>query len=301
MESTRRDLFVGLFILISVGVMVGTLVLTSRVLERRIPLYLRLETGEGISEDTPVLLQGLRIGRVGSVTPRVDTLTLSTTFVAELRVRETFADGTNLYLPVGTEAIIAQPPAAFGETVIRLQLPAPTPTRVVLQPGDTIPSRRSQELLEAVQTVVDELRNEVRQTLEDSRTTLATSNAAVIDAQSLMDQTRPSIIEALDRLNANLEKSASLIDDVAPRISPMYDSLTAVLGDTRQLLATIRSITDSTQLMLSESGDPLRATLQHMQRTAEVLEHFSEQVSRRPTRLLTGVEPPARDTTGGSR
>jgi hypothetical protein len=38
--------------------------------------------------------------------------------------------------------------------------------------------------------------------------------------------------------------------------------------------------------------DALRGVMERLQHTGEMLEHFTDQVSRRPTRLLTGVTPP---------
>lgn len=302
METTRRDFMVGLFLLISVGVMAGALVLTSQILERRIPIYMRMDSGDGITQDTRVLLQGLPIGRVTQVTPRVDSVSMSVTFVAQLSIRETFPDGTRLSLPVGTQAVIEQRlPAPIGQTEIRLQLPGPSPIRVALLPGDTIESRRSQELLQALDQVVQQMREEVFLTLEESRRMLTASTSTINNAAGLMAETRPAVLEALEHLSASIQASERLLADVQPRIGPLYDSLTATLGDTRRLLQQVQTIADTTETLIADSSTPIRVTLEHLVRATEILEHFADQVSRRPTRMLTGVQPPARDTNQTSR
>lgn len=293
---------VGLFLLISAGVMAGALVLTSEITQRRITIYTRMDSGEGITQDTRVLLQGLPIGRVTRVTPHVDDpASLAISFVARLSIREAFPDGTRLSLPVGTQAVIEQPPAPIGQTVIHLRLPAPSPAGVALQPGDTIASERSQELLDTVNELLVQMREEVFLTLDESRRLLTASTGAITDATGLMAETRPRVLEAIDRLNANLEESQQLLAEVRPRIGPLYDSLTATLGDTRYLLQQVQTIADTTEALLSDSGVPIRASLDNLLRATEILTHFADQVSRRPTRMFTGVRPPARDTSQGNR
>jgi hypothetical protein len=48
--------------------------------------------------------------------------------------------------------------------------------------------------------------------------------------------------------------------------------------------------------LVAENDITIRDTLKRLQRSAVLLEHFATQVSRRPTRLLTGVRPPSPDT-----
>ena len=146
---------------------------------------------------------------------------------------------------------------------------------------------------------MDELREEVRLTLEQSRRTLDVSTNTIRSVADIMEETRPLIIAALDRLNANLQTSEAIMADISPRIGPLYDSLTATISDTRQLMAKVLAIADTAQSVLNESAEPISISLGHLQRAAQVLENFANQVSRRPTRLLTGVTPP--DTTGGDR
>ena len=70
---------------------------------------------------------------------------------------------------------------------------------------------------------------------------LAVSTDAISDAAGLMAESRPAVLEAIHRLNTNLETSEALLMDIQPRIGPLYDSLTATLGDTRQLLQQLQA------------------------------------------------------------
>jgi hypothetical protein len=53
---------------------------------------------------------------------------------------------------------------------------------------------------------------------------------------------------------------------------------------------------DATTLV-ADNDVTIRDTLKRLRRSAVLLEHFATEVSRRPTRLLTGVRPPSPDTT----
>jgi len=297
-DTTRRDLLVGLFLLITLGVIIGAFLVTSRVLERRIPLYVRLATAEGVARDTRVFLRGLQIGRVAAINPQVDSVDLAITFIARLNVREAFPDGTRLAIPLGTRAVIEQP-NPINPPVIRLELPEPSPSRATLQPGDTIDSRRARSSLDALQEVIVNLQDDIFQTLEVSRTLLVRGADAATQAQrtaaeaeQMLVSTRPAVLEALDRLNQSLEHSEALLADVRPRVGPLYDSVTVTLGETHRLLSRLTLLADSTEVLFADTRDPIRNTLRHLERTTVILEHFADQVSRRPTRMLTGVEPP---------
>jgi hypothetical protein len=69
--------------------------------------------------------------------------------------------------------------------------------------------------------------------------------------------------EALDQLARRLERTDRMLADLGPRVAPLSDSLMAVLAGTRRTLTQVKELA---------------------------------QVSRRPTRFLTGVEPPSLDT-----
>ena len=92
MEKRYTDFLVGLFILVSVGVIVGALVLTSGVGEGRYDVYMRSTTAEDLNQDTRVLIQGLEIGIVTQVNPVVDSTTRELNFVAKLTIRDRFPD-----------------------------------------------------------------------------------------------------------------------------------------------------------------------------------------------------------------
>jgi hypothetical protein len=96
----------------------------------------------------------------------------------------------------------------------------------------------------------------------------------------------------LTRLSANLERSDRLLADLQPRVGPLNDSILATLGETRKTLPRADSVLRLAGEIAGENRAYARDIAERLLRTAVVLEHFSDQISRRPARLLTGVRPP---------
>jgi cob(I)alamin adenosyltransferase len=97
--------------------------------------------------------------------------------------------------------------------------------------------------------------------------------------------------EALERLALTLDRTDALIADVEPRIAPIQDSLLATLGDARAVLRRMDRVATTAEAMTGENRTAINEMVQHLHNSAAMLEHFAEQISRRPTRLLTGVRP----------
>jgi hypothetical protein len=102
----------------------------------------------------------------------------------------------------------------------------------------------------------------------------------------------PLVTDVLTRLSANLERSDQLLADVQPRVGPLNDSILATLGETRKALQRADTVLRLVGDIAIENRAYARDIAERLLRTAVVLEHFSDQISRRPARLLTGVRPP---------
>lgn len=285
--------------LTSVGVVIGLIVITSDTLDVRQHLYVRTTTATGLTQDTRVFLQGLQVGRVSQVNPNVTESGLN--FVAELSLQQTFPDGTPLQLPRGTVAIITEP-SPIAASVIRLEMPSAATD--VLAPGDTLESRRLASAVDLLGEVATELKEEVlamiqqtRMLMERSRRTMATTDAFLSATGSTLDSTRPRIDSALALLTTSLERTNDVLAEVTPRVGPLQDSLTTTLARANLVLSRVDTIAASAQTILTDDQALIHDALAQLASAAAALDHFVREVSRRPTRLLTGVEPPARDTS----
>lgn len=281
--------------LVTLGVAVGTVVLTSGLLERRYALYMRLDNAEGLSQDTRVILQGLPIGRVQQVNPQLDPTTNSLEFVARLSMLEEFPDGSLLRLPLGTRAEISQPTGLVGATIVQLIMPRRDTLQqavTLLQPGDTIESHRVANILDALGDVAGRLTDEVTVTLEETRDLMQHATRAIDRSNSLLETAGPQVTEVLELLAQNLARTDRMLSTLEPRMGAVADTLLATLATTRQVLRHLDALVTTAQDMADDNRPAISETIALLRRTAVILQNFSNKMSRRPLRMFTGVKPP---------
>jgi len=292
MDTRTRDFLVGLLVLAAVGVVLATIIRTGRLQSGdRFPLYMRTEVAQDLTRDTRVFLQGLEVGRLRQVNPVADTVTGSLTFVALLEVNKRFPDGTQLTLPVGTEAMVNQPtPIAAPE--VHLIIPSEPGVSRLLAPGDTIESTRRMSALDLLGEVASQMKDELLATFQEVRALIRTSNQAAVDARAKLNETTPRINTLLAQVSDILDRTESILTDTQPRVAMIQDTVLAALSDTRQLIQKMDSLAVVAHTMAGENRATINDIIGHMQRTAEILSHFADQVSRRPLRILSGITPP---------
>lgn len=288
----------GFFVLVILGVIAGVLIVTSGLLEARQDLFMRAASAQDLTSDTRVLLQGLEIGRVRQVNATMDSSSGRLAFVARLTIMERFPDGAAVTIPRGTRAVIEQvnPIAA---PVVQLLVPGEGGRLGYLEPGDTIGSERRAGAVDALGRIASDLSEELRSTLDETRATLLRTRRAATETERLLVASTPRVSDVLERIAANLTRTEAMLADVGPRMGPLQDSLMAVLAETRQVLRRVDQLATSAHSVVGDNQTAIRETVQHLHNSAVLLEHFATQISRRPTRLLTGVRPPPADT--GSR
>jgi phospholipid/cholesterol/gamma-HCH transport system substrate-binding protein len=243
---------------------------------------------EGLSDQTPVRLQGFEVDRVQSITPLADSAG-AVAFRVELRVEREFLKEGGLRIPRGTVARVTYPPVV-GPPFILLEPPAEG--GAPLQDGAIIPGQRTQPFLEQIQTLTGqltytvnetlarslELMDSVESTLDRMNQTLATTSSAI-----------PAMAESVDTSMANIQglmaQMAAQMDTTAPAMRAAFDSASALLGDSRRVVGDLSALVSSSQPRTA-------AILANLDSLTYLLNHFTKQISERPTRLLTGVRPP---------
>lgn len=280
----------------TLGIAVGTVVLTSGLMEQRYELFLRVENAEGLSRDTRVILQGLAIGRVRQVSPRLDPARNSLEFVAELSMLEKFPDGSLLRLPRGTRAEISQPTGLVGATIVELIMPPTSEATeggiTLLQPGDTIETTRAANILDLMGDVAARLADEIGVTLDETRDLMERTNTTIERSNRLLASTGPQVGKVLGLLSDNLVRTDRMLATLEPRLGEVTDTLVATLTQTRQVLRRLDTLVATAQDMADENRPAIVETIALLQRTAVILENFTDKMSRRPLRMFTGVKPP---------
>jgi ABC-type transporter Mla subunit MlaD len=280
-----------LFVLVVLGTVVGVLVVTSGVLVARQDLYMRASTALDLTQDTRVLLQGLDIGRIRQVNAVVDSATGGLSFVARLSILERYPDGAPVALPRGTRAVIEQI-NPIAPPVVQLLVPDGTPPGGYLGPEDTLISERRTTTMDALGRVASDLSQELSRTLEATRELARRGERTALEAHRLIVTSAPVVTQALERLSGSLDRAERVLAQIEPRIVPLNDSVLAALADARAILRQLDRAATNAEAMTAESRPAIAELIQHLHQSAAMLEHFTEQVSRRPTRLITGVKPP---------
>ena len=308
MNLTERqaDTLIGALV-VGVALVLGTAIyFTLGWNQRRWDLYVTAASAQDISADTKVFLQGLDVGRVDAINPRIDPHGGPLTFLVHLRIDLRFQDGGLVKLPAGTTAEIAAASAFGGGTLISLNTPA-TSTGL-LRPGDTIPSVRRPTPLDLIAQVADSLARQVSFVLADTRRLLGDVDGTVRDVHLAVANTAPALQHSITQVDASLSElrpllrhADSLVDRTDVRLGSLQDSLVRTLGNARLLTEHLDSLVELARSVGADNRGDIRTTVEHLERTSARLEYFVDQVSRRPLRMISGVHPPPADSAPPSR
>ncbi len=303
LRPRTADVLVGLLVVSAVVVTLVAFVVTRGWTERRITLYMLSPNVQDLKQDTPVFLQGLAIGEVASISPLADTGQMigAPEFLVALRLRERYANGVPIRLPLGTRAEISST-GLIGAASIALQVPKNN-ISAVLAPGDTIRGELTQGWTDVLKEVADTLKTQVSDILKDTRKLLATLDKTAGATQTEISTTGPelratlaSARQVLDRLEPMIEQTRTTLATTDTSIGVLQDSLALLLGDTRRLVNRADTLTSTVAQTASDVTPDIRQTLKNVYILSAKLEYFIDQVSRRPHRLVTGIRPLPRDS-----
>ncbi len=305
---TRRtaDALVGLLVLSVIAVLLAAVAVTRGWTERRVTLYMLSPSVQDLKQDTPVYLQGLAIGEVAAISPVVDSGRMGPPqFLVALRLRERYANGVPIRLPLGTRAQISST-GLIGSASIALVVP-PNDIAAALEPGDTIRGTLTLSWTDILKEVADTLRQQVSDILKDTRRLLATLDRTASLAHTELGATAPELRQTLAEVQQTLaalrptvHRADTLLGTADRRLGVLQDSISATLASARVLMGHLDSLTLTAAAIAGDNREAIRRTADHLYVVSAKLEHFVDQVSRRPLRMITGVRPLARDSIPGA-
>ncbi len=306
LRARTADALVGLLVVGAIAVMVIGLAVTRGWTERRVTMYMLSPSVQDLKEDTPVYLQGLSVGEVAGISPKVDSGAMGPPqFLVALRLRERYANGLPIQLPLGTKAEISSS-GLIGAAAIALLVPL-NHIDAALQPGDTIRATIRQSATDALKEVADSLKTQVSEVLRDTRTLLQTLERTASTAQSELASTGPELRSTLaetrsvmQRIEPMIEQARTTLATADGQVGQLGDSLTLFLGDTRRLINDADSLTRAATTLTGDLAPDIRRTLANFQVVSAKLDWFIDQVTRRPHRLVTGVRPMPSDSASGA-
>jgi ABC-type transporter Mla subunit MlaD len=300
LSERTSDALIGAFVVGAVLVLGTAIYFTTGWNRRSWQVYITAASAEGLNSDTKVYLQGLEIGRVNSVSPRIGG-TGPLTFLVQLTLNQRFANDSLVRIPKGTRALIAE--ASFvGGASISLETPAVGGAAMVQQ-FDTLDGIPRPSPLGQIAQVADSLARQVSLVLTDTRRLLANVDGTVRDVRGQVGLAGPHLQSSLKAVDAGLRHleptmrhAEALAGAADSGFGPLQDSLAVTLAAARQLLMRLDTLTNNTNRMAVDNRADIRATVSQMKVVGFQLENFLDQVSRRPLRMLTGVHPANTDS-----
>ena len=298
MKWESADLTVGAVIVAAVLIITATLLWLSPALaDRTYPLYTEFQRIDGIAERGAVRLYGYEVGRIDAIEPRT-TADGSIVFRVRLGIRSRLASGDSLFLPQGTRAVLAPPPAPIVPGAIVLR--PPPNGGPPLRPGATIPGEREVAMLDEVRSMSDRLAEEIVRTTTSARTLLDSLSRTAGAANRALAITTAELPRLLDGLRAELAAADSLTNEVRGHLDRVTPATLASIDSAQLLLADSRRLVTGIDGMLTAREPEIATIMANLDTTTVLLTHFVRQVSDRPWRLITGVDPPpGLDHAGG--
>lgn len=289
MKWESSDFTVGAVVLAAAVILLGSFLwLSPAVAGNTYPLYTEFGRIDGVADQSNVMLRGYTVGRVAAIEPRM-TADGDLRFRVRMNIESRLASGDSLLLPSGTTARLVPPPV-IGTGYILLE----TPDRrgQALEPGSTIPGIRNTAIIEQVQGMTGDVSAEVLTTMTVAQGLMDSLTAAVSTANRTLTETSAAIPPLTRSLERQLDATAALTADIHEQVRTLSPAVLATIDSASMLLSDSRAMVGDLRGTLSETRPELYHILGQLDTTSILLTHFMREVSAKPLRIISGVEPP---------
>jgi ABC-type transporter Mla subunit MlaD len=289
MKWESSDFTVGAVVVVAAVILLGSFLwLSPAVAGSTYPLYTEFDRIDGVNAQSNVVLRGYTVGRVGDIEPRI-AADGDLRFRVRLDIDAQLASGDSLLLPVGTIARLVPPPV-IGAGYILLE--TPDHRAGTLSPGATLPAVRNTAVIEQVQGITDDVSSEVILTMGTAQQLMDSVTLAVSTANRTLRETSALIPPLIRSLEGQLEATAALTADIQRQVNTISPAAMAAIDSVSALLADSRGLVGELQGTLVHTQPEIYSILAHLDTTTILLTHFMREISERPLRVLSGVEPP---------
>jgi phospholipid/cholesterol/gamma-HCH transport system substrate-binding protein len=314
MAGKREQVFVGLFVLIAAGVLIGMVFAisgafgrTSKTFHAYFPFAGGLETGATVR-----YAGGPRVGRVEklSIDPqnpaRIDVVFSVQTDLpvkkdshAKIMSMSPLGDNHLEILPGGAQTALASPGSLlpsdsyvdFNALTSQINDLAPQAKQLIQSLND-----RVTELKGTIDRVNDLLNAQNRANL----------TATLADARGMLDENRPEIKSTIQHLNAASQKIEPLLQDLhktSEEANKALDHIDTLIGENRadvhqsvielrKSLATLTEITARVDQTLDVNTENIDELLDNFRRVSQNLKEFTNTIKKRPYTLIRATNPP---------
>jgi ABC-type transporter Mla subunit MlaD len=298
--TQRTDLVVGAFVILVVATVVAALIKTQGLGIHHRALYIHTDDARDLRVDTKIYLQGLEVGRIAAVNPRQAAGGLD--FLIRATILTRFPDGTPLRLRRGTDAELEQ--NVLGGSTLLLDVHGTS--KDTLPPGEIIELHRHTPAMEAFSSLASGLKEQIAHTLEQTTRTL-TSVQHLADSMTIATGTarrfvsgiQPGTERTLNEAAASMARMRELLDTTDVRSGITLHQLNATLEQSRRLMSSTDSLTRLLAAMGGENRPAIREVLENSRLLSQQTTFLMEALSRRPMRVMSGVDLPDSLTVEG--
>lgn len=200
---------VGLLVVVFIGLLFGGYaILGKQLLAPKVnQFYVELPDAGGVSVGAPVLMAGVKIGRVTKVQLAGANLARLTLDVED-----------KIEIPTGSIVNLPTSLIGFGDNPIRIV--PPSDTRTALAPGSTMQGMKGSPL--------DSLMPEAKTTLEELNKTLVATRSMIGDLQKVVNN--QEVLGGIEKLVATSEKTVGQFGTLAKRIDGLIVTNQSKIG-----------------------------------------------------------------------
>ena len=314
MAGKREQVFVGLFVLIAAGVLIGMVFAisgafgrSSKTFHAYFPFAGGLEPGATVR-----YAGGPRVGRVEKLTidpqnpARIDVVFSVQTDLpvkkdshAKIMSMSPLGDNHLEVLPGGAQTALASPGSLlpsdtyvdFNALTAQINDLAPQAKQLIQSLND-----RATELKVTVDRVNDLLNAQNRANL----------TATLADTRGMLDENRPEIKSTIQHLNAASQKIEPLLQDLhktSEEANRALDHIDTLIGENRadvhqsvielrKSLTTLTDITARVNQTLDVNTENIDELLDNFRRVSQNLKEFTNTIKKRPYTLIRATNPP---------
>ncbi|HET7259461.1 MAG TPA: MlaD family protein [Candidatus Acidoferrum sp.] len=314
MAGKREQVFVGLFVLIAAGVLIGMVFAisgafgrSSKTFHAYFPFAGGLETGATVR-----YAGGPRVGRVEKLTidpqnpARIDVVFSVQTDLpvkkdshAKIMSMSPLGDNHLEVLPGGAQTALASPGSLLpSDTYVDFNA-------LTSQINDLAP--QAKQLIQSLNDRVTELKGTIDRVNDLlNAQNRANLSATLADARGMLDENRPEIKSTIQHLNAASQKIEPLLQDLhktSEEANKALDHIDTLIGENRadvhqsvielrKSLTTLTDITARVNQTLDVNTENIDELLDNFRRVSQNLKEFTNTIKKRPYTLIRATNPP---------
>ena len=312
MNARREQVWVGLFVLVAVALLIGTVLSVAGTFSRgNIPHRAYFKFAGGLEPGAAVRFGGMKAGSVRAV--RVDP-------EDSTRIEVDFNVARDIPLKADSVAKISSL-SALGDNYV--ELTAGTRQAAAAAPGSVVRSTETTtfsdigDMVGGLQPMVQKVLDSLNQRLNELQVTVARANdllndqnranisASLGNVNSMLAEDRPKLSATLSNVQTASARLAPLLDDLKKTMAQANDALGHIdavvlenrqdlrssVGELRQTLLTASSVMDQLERTLDYNVDNIDQTLENVRVTTQHLKDLTETLKRRPYTLIRADRP----------